>query len=341
MPAKPKADPVPDTGADRAPDPEMKLFEMFEAQNTAKEAPVEKEPEEPAVEQPVTEKKPAGDADAEKVAGEEAAPEEETEPEPVLYSVTIDGEKQDVPLDELIAGYSRTGDYTRKTQTLADERRKLDAEARETRMARERYIEVTKAAEAVLTQGRDEPDWEKLAEELDPADYNRQRAQWDTRQRQVNALRTKREVEEQKAFADREAEHREYLRTEQAKLLAAVPDWKDESKARAEQAELTEYALRIGQDYGITDRVLAGIDSAFPILMLRKAMLYDRMMAAKPKVQQQTKPVPTAKPGAKVETPKVNPAMAARARLRESHDPKDAEEVFLHMATAGAFDAPR
>ena len=42
-----------------------------------------------------------------------------------LYSIKIDGEEQQVSLDELQAGYQRQGDYTRKTQELADERRRL------------------------------------------------------------------------------------------------------------------------------------------------------------------------------------------------------------------------
>lgn len=38
------------------------------------------------------------------------------------YEVTIGGQKQSVPLSELLKGYSRTADYTRKTQALAQER---------------------------------------------------------------------------------------------------------------------------------------------------------------------------------------------------------------------------
>ena len=47
------------------------------------------------------------------------------EPAGELYAVKIDGEEQQVTLDELQAGYQRQGDYTRKTQELADERRRL------------------------------------------------------------------------------------------------------------------------------------------------------------------------------------------------------------------------
>lgn len=53
----------------------------------------------------------------------------ETSDEPT-YTVKVDGEEIAVPLSELVAGYSRTADYTRKTQQLAEQRKGLaDAQA--------------------------------------------------------------------------------------------------------------------------------------------------------------------------------------------------------------------
>lgn len=48
--------------------------------------------------------------------------EESQEPEPT-YDVTVGGETQSVPLSELLKGYSRTADYTRKTQALSERER--------------------------------------------------------------------------------------------------------------------------------------------------------------------------------------------------------------------------
>src|SRR5215831_9393645 len=46
------------------------------------------------------------------------------------HTVKVDGNEYEVPLSELVAGYQRNEDYTRKTQALADQRRSLsDAEA--------------------------------------------------------------------------------------------------------------------------------------------------------------------------------------------------------------------
>ena len=52
-------------------------------------------------------------------------PEEEQAP---TYRVKVGKEEVDVPLDELLKGYSRTADYTKKTQELAENRKAVEAE---------------------------------------------------------------------------------------------------------------------------------------------------------------------------------------------------------------------
>ena len=49
-----------------------------------------------------------------------------TEPAGDTYTVAVDGDNQEVSLQELRDGYQRQADYTRKTQELASERRRLE-----------------------------------------------------------------------------------------------------------------------------------------------------------------------------------------------------------------------
>lgn len=75
-------------------------------------------------------------------ADEEEAPEDDGP----SFEVTLPGgEKATVSLSELVAGYSRTSDYTRKTQALAAERRNL-ADAAAMQAALERNPEAAIAA---------------------------------------------------------------------------------------------------------------------------------------------------------------------------------------------------
>lgn len=58
---------------------------------------------------------------------EESQPQPEPQTEPDTYIVKVDGVEQEVTLDELLHGYMRQADYSRKTQALAEERRNLQS----------------------------------------------------------------------------------------------------------------------------------------------------------------------------------------------------------------------
>ena len=62
--------------------------------------------------------------DSDEGQAEPTEPENVT-PEPQMYTVKVDGQEMQVPLEELLNGYQRQADYSRKTQALADERRQL------------------------------------------------------------------------------------------------------------------------------------------------------------------------------------------------------------------------
>ena len=59
------------------------------------------------------------------VDNSEASEEVIEEPAGESYTVKVDGEESEVTLEELQDGYQRQADYTRKTQELADERKRL------------------------------------------------------------------------------------------------------------------------------------------------------------------------------------------------------------------------
>ena len=58
---------------------------------------------------------------------EYAEEEVEEQPKP-LYKAKVDGEEIEVDIDELINGYQRIADYTKKSQALAEQRKAIEAE---------------------------------------------------------------------------------------------------------------------------------------------------------------------------------------------------------------------
>jgi hypothetical protein len=99
---------------------------------------------------------------------------EEPEEEPApTYRVKVGKEEVDVPLDELLKGYSRTADYTKKTQELAENRKSVEAERQridEASRLRDQYAERLGVIEQMLSQTDKAEDLSALKEN-DPIGY--------------------------------------------------------------------------------------------------------------------------------------------------------------------------
>jgi hypothetical protein len=104
-------------------------------------------------------------------AGEPEADDEEALDTPdanePTYTVRVDGQDIEVPLGELVRGYSRQADYTRKAQALADQRRQL-ADAEAVLLALERNPHATLAALAKAYGVADSPGTQEDDEYLSP-----------------------------------------------------------------------------------------------------------------------------------------------------------------------------
>lgn len=274
------------------------------------EAPVEDKPQadegseaEPAQE-PETADDDAGDEPS------EAAPEVE-EPEPSRHKVKVAGEEVEVTLDELINGYSRQADYQRKTQALAEERKAVQAEI-------ERIAQLT----AQLDTTEKEPDWSKMAEELDPWEFNRQRTGWETRQKaKAEAARQAQELQSKRMA--------EIAQTEAAKLREKAPEWADPQKFTADFQAMTEIATR---DYGFSPDEVSRVLDHRVMLLLKDAVEMRRLRQSKPEAEKRLAKAPkVVKPGSP--TSNADKAQAdrdaLRSRLRKSGKVDDAVALLM------------
>ena len=88
-------------------------------------------------------------------SAEETEYQEEESQETPTYKVKVDNEEVEVTLDELLQGYSRTKDYTKKTQALAETRKAIEAEKskiEEAKQLRDTYAQRLEVMEQVLTR---------------------------------------------------------------------------------------------------------------------------------------------------------------------------------------------
>jgi hypothetical protein len=293
--------------------------------DTEEQAPSEEETEETEETESTELQDEVEESSEDEVADEEEETEEQ-ESQPDKFVVKVNGEELEVTKDELLRGYQREADYTRKTQKLAEERRMVESEFQQVRAEREQYATVLVQLQQKLQEmAPAEPDWERLEAE-DPIEYARQ---WTHHQRKAQQLAA---VQQEQARLDqlRQEESRksvqELLKKEAEAVREKIPEWKSPEKAKADGKALLEY----GQSLGFSENELGEITDSRALLALYKAWQFDQMMSKKPQLQQKIKKAPKmAAPGsANATSQKSSEINRAKNRLANSGSVKDAAALF-------------
>jgi hypothetical protein len=209
----------------------------------------------------------------------EEAP-EETQPR---YTVKVDGSEVEVELSELLSGYQRDADYRKKTQSVAAERRELEAARKQQEEITAKLLEAYQQAQGNET----EPDWVKLAE-TDPFGWPEARAKWEAGQKERQAAAAKaRELHDRRLteVATREAEL----------LRQKAPDWADKARFAKDYEAIQKDAHEF---FGFEASDLASILDHRAMLVLRDAVEFRRLKAKGDPVRTPTPPRNVVKPGA-------------------------------------------
>jgi len=282
------------------------------------EAEIERKPE--PVEETAEAEEPKADADAEETVDED---------EPT-FTVKIDGKDVEVPLSELKNGYSRQSDATRKTQAAAEMRKAAEAETHKAQQERQTYAQNLQRLQIqteALLQQQQSTDWQALLES-DPVEYLKQQRIATEQQARLNHIygeqQRVQQVEQQEA-QQRQAIH---LQDQREQLLAKIPAWKDEAKAKTEKAALRDFLLNEGYD----DETVGNLADSRAVVIARKAMLYDQMMSKASAAAKKVSTLPT-----RVERPGVGESQAldkrstAFQKLSKSGRAEDAAAVFASL----------
>ena len=267
------------------------------------------------------------DESSEETTEEQSELEEETEEEEQpaeVYTVKVDGKEVEVTLDELQKGYSRTQDYTRKTQQIAETRKAVEAEAGAIRAEREQYAQLLGALKQQLESTEAPIDMDRLYNE-DPIEWVRQSEVMRQKQDKLAAIQSEQQRLSQLTAQQRAQEMQAHLATQQEALIQAVPEWKDSKKAQAEKALLVEFGKKIG----FSDDELKNVYDHRAVIALRKAALYDQMMSKrgqiKPVVNNGPRP---AKPSAAGRVSTTTESTRAKQRLAKSGRVNDAASAI-------------
>jgi hypothetical protein len=276
------------------------MWQQPEADDTPAETEVTEETQE--VEPEVA----AGEAED----GETQEPDEVDDPE---FEVdTVDGKKK-LKLSQIKDSVMLKADYTRKTMALAEDRKVAEREKAEASQLKQQLAEALQVW-AIPTE--QEPDWHSLAKTVPPQEFNLRRVEWEARQQK--AMRAREQFQ-----ALQEHQQQETIRTEYAKLIDAIPEWKDEAKFKAAAQKMQTGST----EYGFTPEEVAGIVDHRMVRVLHDAIRYRELQKGAPAVTKKVAQAPTTlKPGAK---PDQNASSEAarqkqRARLKQTGSVDDA-----------------
>jgi len=213
---------------------------------------------------------------------EEESEEDEVEEEPDVYAVKVDGEELEVSLDELISGYSRHSDYTRKTQEIASERSQMaelqqqwSNEITQAQAERQQYIEALGQFVQQSMVGLEQytnTDWETLREE-DPIAFVTKKDEFRDAQERVRQAQAQQGIERQKQEQEFTKVKHLALQEEHKRLIEAVPEWNDPEKRETLAKELSSYAL----SQGFKKEELQELIDHRSLIVLMKAQKYDAL----------------------------------------------------------------
>ena len=297
---------------------------------TAEAEPTEQETEETEVETSSEETVNPSDVPYMKTEEEQSELSEsediqENSEEPI-YTVTIDGTNYEVTQDELIQGYQRNADYTRKTQELAAEkaqssdfveRSKKDVEAKLAQLD-----QLNQAAQAQLQQEYAQVDFEKLYEE-DPVEA----ARLEHRMRKKNEQLQ--QVQQQTQQLQME-EFNKYLDEQRKQLNIKVPELSHPEKGPQFQKQMRDYLSSQGFNAQEIDSVY---DHRY-VMLVRDAMSYRNLQKAKPQIKKKAVNAPKVVKGGVSKSKGQQAAEAKRqqlSRLKKTGKVADAAKIFRSL----------
>ena len=262
--------------------------------------------------------------DKPEVKAEEVKDEPEAE-----FEVTIDGQKSKVKQSELLSGYQRQQDSTKKWQEAAQMRQEADGKVQKAQAEYGQQLQsIMKQVEGAVQAGQLAPPDPALID-TDPLAFLKQKTQWESAQYAYQQAQAQNQQLQTQAQQKAQADHQTFLATQREQLLAKLPTWADEGKQKAEQQELTQYLVAFGYK---PEEVLSTADHR-AVLLAHKAMQFDKLVAEQKAVVKNKVPAPQPKAvrpsAAAAEDNPINKSAVQRLRKTGSMDDASAAIASL------------
>ena len=242
------------------------------------------------------------------------------------YSVTVDGTDLSVNLEELIQGYQRNADYTRKTQELAQERTQssefVERSKKDVEAKLQKLDQLNNAAQAQLQQEYAEVDFEKLYDE-DPVEAAR--LEHKMRRKHDQLAQVQQQTQELQS-----QEFNKYLGEQQKLLTQKIPEFTDEQKGPRFKQQMRDYLGNIG----FNDTEINSVYDHRYVMLVKDAMSYRNLQKAKPGIKKKVANAPKVVKGGVAKSKGQADAEAKRqqlSKLRKTGQVRDAAKFFRNL----------
>lgn len=300
--------------------PEVENEEVAtEAVEETDEEALEEEVEEESEDEPEATEEEDEDSDEDEVQVEERK----------TFRVKAGGEEKDVTLEELVSGYQKGDDYTKKSQSLAEQRKVMEAEAKaiqEAQHLREEYQARLGQVSQILQQNdADYSDLEQLKEN-DPIAYAVKVAEKTENTKKMQVIQQEQARLAQESNQYRANQQAQFVAEQSKMLTEKVKEFSDPKKAEQIKNDIRSF----GKSVGFSDIELSQVYDHRHVLILQKAMEYDKLQKANPGINKKLSNAPKmSKKGNKVA--KTDVYTKQKKRLKSSGKLTDAVDVFKNF----------
>jgi len=205
-----------------------------------------------------------------------------TENEETLYDITVNGNNQKVTLNELMRGYSRESDYTKKTMDLSNQRKDVESmqnnlkkEFEAVKSSRSQYALQLEELSKNLKQ-EENIDWENLYQ-TDPAEYVKLKADSDRRKETLGLAQQEQMRIQQEQRSEQEQVYNSYIANERKILAEKLPVYADKNKS----AEFTKRLSGFAKESGYSDQEISMMVDHRAVLLLADAYRYNQLKKTK------------------------------------------------------------
>ena len=245
-------------------------------------------------------------------ASEEVETEDEgEEQEPAdWHTVKVDGEEMQVTLDEALKGYQRDADYRKKTMTLAEERKTVQAD-------KDRIGSLINSVDSFIKSEQESIDWDALKQD-NPEQYIAKR----------EALQEAEQVK-QAAIAEQQQNYQETVSRETAALVEAMGgnDVWSQDQRNTDLKLAGEYL----KEKGVSDKDIESITDHRLWTIIFDAAKAQKFKTTGAKVREQVRKAPkSVKPGQKIPAGE-RKVKAASNKLRNARNSQEGVNALTEI----------